>query len=337
MQSGHEQRGRTRRRWCLLGLLWPFALSAQESDTLQTGRELTERFYAGQTDALWDRFNPAMREALGSRQQFAAFQQQVAGQLGDEQAVLSENVAPAARYQVYLRQATFEQGPGPVVIQWTVTDADQVAGFFIQPAQAAPSPYTDYQTHARLRLPFRGDWFVYWGGRDVASNYHARARDQRYAYDFLRLEDGRSYRGEGTQNGDYYCFGEPILAPAPGTVLAVENELPDNAPGAMDPLRPLGNHVILDLGQGEYAFFAHFRQGSVAVETGDQVATGDTLGACGNSGNSSEPHLHFHLQDSPQPFGGDGLPAAFMDYRVDGETVERGEPVRGERIRPLAK
>jgi murein DD-endopeptidase MepM/ murein hydrolase activator NlpD len=98
--------------------------------------------------------------------------------------------------------------------------------------------------------------------------------------------------------------------------------------------QPLGNHVVLDLGNGEYAFFAHFKQGSVAVKPGDAVEPGATLGACGNSGHSSEPHLHFHVQDSPTPFSGDGLPAQFVDYVANGASVARGEPRRGERISP---
>ncbi|MCE7033233.1 M23 family metallopeptidase, partial [Lysobacter sp. GX 14042] len=77
----------------------------------------------------------------------------------------------------------------------------------------------------------------------------------------------------------------------------------------------------------------HLRQDSVAVEAGQQVAAGDELGRCGNSGNTSEPHLHFHLQDSPVFGEGLGLPAFFNDYTADGEAVERGEPVQGQVVR----
>ena len=79
---------------------------------------------------------------------------------------------------------------------------------------------------------------------------------------------------------------------------------------------------------------AHLRQGSVAVGQGQQVAAGDTLGRCGNSGNTSEPHLHFHLQDSPVFGQGNGLPAFFNDYTADGKAVDRGEPVQGQVVSP---
>src|SRR3546814_15367827 len=78
---------------------------------------------------------------------------------------------------------------------------------------------------------------------------------------------------------------------------------------------------------------AHLRRGSVAVEAGQQVAAGDELGRCGNSGNTSEPHLHLHLQDAPVFGEGNGLPAFFEDYTADGEVVARGEAVKGQTIR----
>ena len=102
---------------------------------------------------------------------------------------------------------------------------------------------------------------MYWGGRSAAQNKHVVARDQRFAYDFLILARGRSgqsYRGSGESNTDYYCFGQPVYAPADGIVVKVENELPDNTPGEMDPRAVLGNCVILDHGRSEFSLFAHF-------------------------------------------------------------------------------
>jgi murein DD-endopeptidase MepM/ murein hydrolase activator NlpD len=106
----------------------------------------------------------------------------------------------------------------------------------------------------------------------------------------------------------------------------------DNVPGQLDPKQPAGNHVILDFGNSEYGLLAHFKKGSVRVKTGQSVAAGDTLALCGNSGNSSQPHLHFHLQNGPVLFGADGLPAPFTDYLAHGKPVDRGEPVRGDII-----
>src|SRR3546814_2633745 len=92
---------------------------------------------------------------------------------------------------------------------------------------------------------------------------------------------------------------------------------------------------MLDLGHGEYAMLAHLRRGSVAVEAGQQVAAGDELGRCGNSGNTSEPHLHLHLQDAPKFGEGNGLPVFFEHYTANGQAVERGEPVKGQTVAPV--
>ncbi len=194
--------------------------------------------------------------------------------------------------------------------------------------QPARTEFLAYPTRTALHLPFAGEWYVYWGGRTVALNRHITARDQRFAYDFLILargHTGNSYRDAGEDNDDYYCFGQPIFAPAAGIVVKAENEVPENTPGEMNSNEPLGNFVILDHACSEFSFLAHFQRGTVVVRGGDRVHTGQLLARCGNSGNSSEPHLHFHLQNSPIPFRGEGLPAFFLKYLVDGKPIAQGE------------
>lgn len=181
-----------------------------------------------------------------------------------------------------------------------------------------------YSRTARFSL-FPGPVIVQWA---LAAAY----ADQRFAYDFLVVLAGASHEGEGLTNGDYYCFGQPIRAPAAGTVVAAVDGVADNTPGEFADDAPLGNHVVIDHGAGEYSFLAHFMEGSVKVAPGQQVESGDQLGACGNSGRSSEPHLHYHLQTSADFGRGEGLPAQFQDYLADGERVARGEPVRGQRV-----
>jgi murein DD-endopeptidase MepM/ murein hydrolase activator NlpD len=159
------------------------------------------------------------------------------------------------------------------------------------------------------------------------------APDQRHAYDFLVWRAGATHRGSGARNSDYWAWGKRVLAPASGQVVAAVDGVHDNRPQVEveNPGEPAGNHVVLDLGNGEYALLAHFRKGSLAVRKGDRVSAGDILGRVGNSGNSSEPHLHFHVQDRPGLFGAArGLPLAFVDYRADGRRVARGTPVQGQ-------
>ncbi|HEX6938406.1 MAG TPA: M23 family metallopeptidase [Longimicrobiales bacterium] len=117
-------------------------------------------------------------------------------------------------------------------------------------------------------------------------------------------------------------------------VAASRDGIEDNRPGVLNAAEPLGNHVVLGHGNGEYSFLAHLRKGSVRVRVGDRVSAGDRVGECGNSGDSSEPHLHYHLQTTPDFGRGAGLPAQFREYVAGGEPVERGEPVQGQRIRP---
>jgi murein DD-endopeptidase MepM/ murein hydrolase activator NlpD len=177
---------------------------------------------------------------------------------------------------------------------------------------------------------------VFWGGRTLEQNYHIVARDQRFAYDFLVRNGERTHAGDGRRVEDYYCWNRVIRAPAAASVVAAVDQYSDNAPGQTDVAHPAGNHVILDLGRGEYALLAHLRRGSIRARAGDRVEAGSELGRCGNSGNTTEPHLHFHLQDSPRFGDGNGLPAFFVDYVANGRPVARGEPVRGETVSPAA-
>jgi murein DD-endopeptidase MepM/ murein hydrolase activator NlpD len=95
-----------------------------------------------------------------------------------------------------------------------------------------------------------------------------------------------------------------------------------------------GNHVVIDHGRGERSLIAHFRQGTLRVREGQKVQQGQVLGLCGNSGNSSQPHVHYHLQTGKRFGEGLGLPAFFNGYEADGQRVERGEPQRGQVVVP---
>jgi hypothetical protein len=196
----------------------------------------------------------------------------------------------------------------------------------------AATPYLNYQTQTELSLPFTGEWYVYWGGRSIAQNYHSAYRDQRFAYDFMILRNGKSHSRTGEDNSDYFCFGRPILAPGAGHVVDAGNEETDRTPGEMLTENPFGNYVIIDHGCSEFSFLAHLRQGSVIVRPGDTVAPRQPIGECGNSGHSSEAHLHYHFQTTAVPFKGDGLPAQFVNYAANGHLIARGEPVAGQNV-----
>lgn len=207
-----------------------------------------------------------------------------------------------------------------------------IALTFVPRADLPADPHAARPVKSRLRLPFDGQWWVLWGGDNETLNYHVIAPDQRHAYDIVMWKDGRTHRGDGKKLDDYYCWGRPLVAPADATVVAAENEAPDNAPGVMDPAHKAGNHVLLDLGNGEFALIAHMQKGSVAVKAGDKVTVGQRLGLTGNSGNTSEPHVHFHVQDGPVLFEGAGIPVWFEGVCTDGQAAARTSPVHGQFI-----
>lgn len=318
---------------------------AEREETFALGRASAAEFERGETEALWARMAAPMRAALGDdAAKLAEFQAGVLRDLGPESALVAEDVGNDGASRTYIRDLRRARSGTIWRTAFAFDDAGAITGFFIKPApdrmaEAAPTSRLGYETRARLRLPFDGEWFVVWGGRSLDQNQHAASPDQRFAYDFVVRRDGATHRGDGRTLSDYHCFERPILAPAAGTVVVADDGLPDQPIGSTDRAHPAGNHVVLDLGGGEFALLAHLEQGSIAVARGARVVPGQVLGRCGNSGNTSEPHLHFHLQDRARFGAADaaGLPAAFVDYLADGEPVARGEPVRGQVVASAAR
>lgn len=317
----------------------PAAAQRADSAGLETGRRYTQWLYAGEADSLFARFSPDMRQAIPTVDAFRAMNRQIQGQTGAETEVVGERILdppPVPGLIAYVRSARFATAPMVLDLIIVVDSAGTVHGLNIRPqqmSQAAPSEFLEYQTKTPLRLPFDGDWYVFWGGRTVEQNYHAAVGDQRFAYDLVIRRDGSSHTGDGRQLEQYHCWGQPILAPGAGTVVTAVDSLADQQIGQRDPRNPPGNHVIIDHGNGEFSLLAHLQRGSVAVRAGDRVVQGQRMGVCGNSGNTSEPHLHYHLQNGPVFGRAAGLPAQFNGYTADGQPVARGEPVKGQTVR----
>ncbi|MCL4265324.1 MAG: peptidoglycan DD-metalloendopeptidase family protein [Anaerolineae bacterium] len=184
-----------------------------------------------------------------------------------------------------------------------------------------------------VRLPADEPLKVAWGGDSVETNYHAVAPDQRWAYDLLV----EPYVTGSDQLEDYGCYGVPVVAPISGLVTIAHDGEPDEIPGVVSNnyVAPTGNHVVIQMETDTYLVIAHLKQGSVAAQAGDQVAEGQVIGECGNSGNTSEPHIHIHHQrQDPAVFPlnfAEGLPLYFRDHhgppmpvggiQVDGDEV----------------
>ncbi|WP_129790629.1 M23 family metallopeptidase [Sphingosinicella sp. CPCC 101087] len=161
-----------------------------------------------------------------------------------------------------------------------------------------------------LAFPLRdGRFMVGQGGGIGLLNGHAGHRQQQFAADLTAI--GRAgFRASGILPGDldrYVIYGAAVVSPCEGTVLSARDGLPDLVPPQADPDNPAGNHVVIECGEVNVEL-AHLRRGSVEVAPGNRLAAGDPVGLVGNSGNTTEPHLHIHAVD---PESGTGVPMSF--------------------------
>jgi murein DD-endopeptidase len=183
-----------------------------------------------------------------------------------------------------------------------------------------------------ISAPLEGDnWLA--GNGPSNTSAHRRALipingradiSQRYAIDWVRLNpEGKTYLGDSKDNKSYRAYGAEIHAVADGVVMQIKDGIQQNVPGDTRAV-PMtletigGNHVITEIADGVFAFYAHMQPGSVRVKVGDHVRRGQVLGLVGNSGNSTEPHLHFHLCNANSELGCEGLPYALASFDLQG-------------------
>jgi murein DD-endopeptidase MepM/ murein hydrolase activator NlpD len=174
---------------------------------------------------------------------------------------------------------------------------------------AANGPSNTSQ-HRRALIPINGHAYI----------------SQRFAIDWVQVyPDGKTYKGDASDNKNYRAYGTEIHAVADGVVTQVGDGMPQNTPGAKSLAVPItletigGNHVIMEIGSGLFAFYAHMQPGSLRVKVGDKVTRGQVLGLLGNTGNSSEPHLHFQICSANSELGSEGLPYALASFEVQGK------------------
>lgn len=217
-----------------------------------------------------------------------------------------------------------------------------------------------------LALPFRGTWLARNSPARRVPSHGTHLFATTYAMDFIAVSGRRPATKRdwrtllSTEPADRFVgFGRPILAPAAGRVVAVhDGEVDHEARRSQLALVPYaltqagrarqgpnalaGNHVIVELADGRgYVVLAHLRAGSIRVGGGDPVAAGQELGACGNSGNSTQPHLHIQVMDTADQATAQGLPITFRDYRgwrrpgAPAVVVDQGIPNESEIVEPL--
>ncbi|MDO4582034.1 MAG: M23 family metallopeptidase [Bacillota bacterium] len=196
-----------------------------------------------------------------------------------------------------------------------------LAGMMILPLRYGKNmPNVDnYQPAAGYHLPFDGAWTVVNGSPYRAASHSWSIPSQRYAYDFIILgANGQSYDGDEHDASSYHCYGQPVLAPADGEVAELLDGQPNSSiPGkgraecAAKDIR--GNYLLLKHNDDEYSLLAHLQPHSLCVKLGERVRRGQMVARCGNSGNTSEPHLHYQLQKGASFSFSPGLPVRFDD------------------------
>ena len=227
---------------------------------------------------------------------------------------------------VYIWVSLDNGAPVPAALEHSISVK---VGSYPEPITAKCARITVGREVATIAPPLRGDNWQAANGPSNASIHRralipidGRARiGQRFAIDWIRLNsDGKTHSGDEKDNRNYRAYGSEALAVADGTVIEVKDGIPENVPGLESRAVTItletiaGNHVVLDIGHGRFAFYAHLQPGSLKVKTGDHVKRGQVLGLVGNSGNSTEPHLHFHLADSKSALGSEGLPYALDSF-----------------------
>lgn len=161
---------------------------------------------------------------------------------------------------------------------------------------------------------------------------------EQFAIDWIKIDrQGRAFRGDGKTSQQWLCYGTELLAVGAGTVMEVMRNLPDERPGAAPANLTVpeiaGNHVILDLGGGRYAMYAHLAPGSATVHVGDRVQAGQKLGLLGNSGNTTGPHLHFQISDRPSTLDTTSLPFVFHSMLLESRTALNVDEIENYSIR----
>lgn len=200
----------------------------------------------------------------------------------------------------------------------------QLVGEFVVATRALREPRPGQFAWVRLALPFVGRWTVGRGGVTQASSHSWALRAQRFAYDFLIVDDGTRGRTKRRRElADHPSWGQPLQAPITGEVVKVVDHWADHPAGARFRL-PLttrelaGNHLVIRQSvPPAFVLIAHLQCGSCIHRVGDTVLRGDFIGRCGNSGMSTEPHVHLQAQDRADLFASRSLPLAFERIVVE--------------------
>ncbi len=310
----------------LLPFLHPAAAQTEEARYRKVADALMASYNQEAYADIFEMFSPEMKAALPMEKTAAFFGMNIRAGSGD----LKEMEFYKQSGGAHIYKATFERAV--LDMQLALNAENQIAGLYVKPHVAAP--VLERNTTA-MDLPFRGEWFVYWGGETEAQNYHMADVNQQFAYDIMKVANGSSHSGDPKKNESYFAFGEEILAPCDATIVLAVDGVPDNVPGETNPIFVTGNVLVLKTAAGEYVLMGHLMEGSLLVGKGDQVKKGQVLARCGNSGNSTEPHLHLQLQNTRDIHKATGARLLFRRILANGTPREEYMPVKEDFIKNI--
>lgn len=303
------------------------ALSQDESAASQHAMSAFQTYYnAGQPDSIFFLFSPKTQTAL-PLDKTRAFLSKLQNDFGKiKQSTFLHYQGAFAAYKTELEKGTIQ-------LSLAVDENNAITGIYAKPYEESNIQISTRNTTS-MQLPFKGEWTVFWGGDTKEQNYHVVAKMQKNAFDIIITNaNGKSYRTDGKKNEDYYAFGQKIFAPCDAEVVFAVDGVKDNIPGVMNTMYVPGNAVLLKTQHNEYILLAHLLQASLRVKQGETIKAGQLIGLCGNSGNSSEPHLHFHLQDTENFAQATGIKCFFDTLMVNGVKKANYSPVKGDKIK----
>ncbi len=303
-----------------------FAFGQKEKLAYKLVVDSFETYYnADNYEAIFNCFTTEMKKALPLEQtkEFLSGLKLEAGKITKRAFIKYDN--SYASYKTNFERSLF-------AINISVDKNSKINGLFVGPFKESTLKIIERNT-TKLILPFKDEWTVIWGGDTKEQNYHVESVAQKNAFDIVITNDkGKTYKTDGKLNEDYYAFGKQLFAPCDGEVVLVVDGVKDNVPGIMNPIYVPGNTVIIKTVNNEYLFFAHFKQQSIVVKQGQKVKQGQLLGLCGNSGNSSEAHLHFHIQNVEDMTSATGAKCYFDKIIVNGQLKTDYSPIQNEKI-----
>lgn len=299
-----------------------------ETDMYKSVADKFEYFYNNDKhDSVFALFSKEMKEflPLNKTTDFLKGLKTQMGKITKRQFVKFEN-GTYASYKTNFEKAV-------LAVNISVDNDSKINGLFVKLFTEDSLAVMERNT-TKLILPFKEEWTVVWGGDTKELNYHVQNQAQKNAFDFVITDDkGNSFKTDGKTNEDYYAFGKELIAPCEGEVVLVVDGVKDNKPGTMNPVYLPGNTVILKTANNEFIFFGHFKQHSIKVAEGEKVKQGQLLGLCGNSGNSSEAHLHFHIQNTEDLNAATGVKCYFDKLFVNGEVKTDYSPIQKDKIK----